>query len=394
MKKKMQWISSCCVDHAEHQKKELKNKERGESMRRVAWMNVLLNSCAASFKMIAGYLGHSHALVADGVHSLADVVFDVIALMTVRYSNRTADAQYPYGHRRIETLVSIFFSVLLIWVGLEILLDAWHESHHHGDDVLPLSVTLWVAMASVLLNEFLYRMTIRMGEKTNSSMLIAHAWHRRGDAWASLAVLLGIAGSLWFGIETLDLIASGLVALLIAKMGLVLGFRGLKELVDVGVDGPILDQITQIIQSVEGVLALHCLRTRRMGGDILVDAHILVASRISVSEGHWISHHIRQKLLEQIQNFADITLHIDPEDDEHHVWDYRLMPSREDIHTALQPILGDRLLQLQLHYLEGSLEVELYVTSCVTAEILLQVQQNLIEQWKVRHVQCWQSINF
>jgi len=337
--------------------------ERYRASRRVTWTSVALNLVLTVAQVAIGIVGHSQALVADGVHTLSDLITDGMVLFAIQHSVKAADEEHPYGHARIETAVTLVLGIILVAVAAGI---AWRA----GDRVLfdpspftiPSVITLWIALLTLAVKEWLYIYTIRTAARYGSALLRANAWHHRSDAISSLIVFVGIAGAL-YGYGYLDAVAAILVAVFIAKIGVQLGWQALRELIDTGLDSDDREAIRRVIHTVSGVKALHLLRTRRMGGQAYVDVHILVDSHLSVSEGHQISEVVRQRLIQQIAPVTDVMVHIDTEEDE--AGDIASgLPLRAEIEKRLARYFADipqasAIEQTLLHYRKGQVDVEL-----------------------------------
>jgi divalent metal cation (Fe/Co/Zn/Cd) transporter len=225
-------------------------------------------------------------------------------------------------------------------------------------------VALLTALLSVLSKEWIYQYTIRIGRRLRSNMVIANAWHSRTDAISSVIVIAGVGGAM-AGFSYLDGVAAIAVALLIAKIGWDLLWKSLQELIDTALEPEMVEEIRHAILAVDGVRACHMLRTRYSGSDSLVDVHILVDPALSVSEGHQIGERVRKELIEQVEHVADVTVHIDPEDDESTSLSEQL-PMREVIEARLhrewqQDGLDGDVERVVLHYLEGKVHVEVFL---------------------------------
>ncbi len=291
------------------------HQQRQQATQRTTLIGAIVNIFLAMTKIIAGSFGHSHALFADGLHSLADLFADGIVLLAAKYGNTAADHNHPYGHQRIETAATVFIALFLLFTGAGILWDAlYHLLYQHLKAPITWLV-LWIACASLFANEIVYRYTLVMAKRYQSALLTAHAWHRRSDAAASLIVIIGIIGALC-GMPALDNLAALVMGALILKMAYKMGRQSLEELTDQGMDNAMLNAMSSAIQHVDGVIAMHQLRTRSMGGNIFADVHIMVDSFISVSEGHYIADRVHQLLRSQFPLIKDIIVHVDPEDDE------------------------------------------------------------------------------
>lgn len=327
--------------------------------KKVTLIGAVSNALLGVFKLVGGFLFHSHALVADGLHSFSDLLTDGMVLLASKYGSIDADDTHPYGHQRIETAATFLLSLLLILAGVGIAWDSINELVH-GISTIPAWLSLPVICISILSNELLFHYTLHIGKRINSKLIIANAWHHRSDAASSLVVFLGLVGSM-AGFAFLDTIAAIVVALMIIKMGWDYGWNSIKELVDTAVNPTLLAQIEAVIQNVEGVKKIHQLRSRFMGENVLIDVHILVHPKISVSEGHYIAQHVHQALVQQIKSVTDVIVHVDPEDDE---------ISSPSLHLPNRKVIAEQLLTevhlnfpqilfWNLHYLDGKISIDI-----------------------------------
>jgi len=342
---------------------ELNNDQRKKEMDKATWWGLIVNLLLSIGKLLVGYTGHSQALTADGLHSLSDLLSDGMVLLATRHSNVDADADHPYGHARYETFATIALAILLAAVGIGIGIDAVSHLVDYQNLVSPSGLTLVIAALSILSKEILYQYTMRVAKQVKSKLLEANAWHHRSDAMSSIIVFIGIAGAMW-GYPLLDPIAAIIVAVMICKIGWELGLQSFQELVDTGLEPETLSEMKETILSVDGVNQMHMLRTRRMGNSVLADVHILVSPKLSVSEGHQISEAVEIALIKQFNEINDITVHIDPEDDEHAENSCKHLPLRSEILTQLDTLWKDipetqMRLQINLHYLDGAINIEL-----------------------------------
>lgn len=345
---------------------------RYQTSRRVTIVGAMVNVVLSVVKVGFGVLGHSQALVADGVHSLSDLASDAMVLVAARHGSRDADEDHPYGHGRIETAITVALGVFLILVGAGIMYDAGYRLFAPQDLLRPDVLTLVVAGLSIASKEALYHYTARAARLVRSNLLRANAWHHRSDAISSVVVAVGIAGTL-AGLPYLDAIAAIVVALMIAKIGWDLMWQSVRELVDTGLEREQVVAVEHAIQSVQGVKALHMLRSRRMGPDALVDVHILVDPSLSVSEGHQISETVRARLIRQFEEINDVLVHIDPEDDETASPSEHL-PLRDEmlarLHDRWRGLDEARCVRrVTLHYLGGKVNVELVLPLSVATDM-------------------------
>lgn len=330
----------------------------------VTIVNMMMNTLLAIAKIFFGVIGHSQALIADGIHSFSDLISDALIYITAHASTLSPDEEHPYGHQRIETIGAIAISLLLLGIAASIGYEAAHRLFHPTSLLHPTISVLIVAVLSILINEGLFYYSNTLGKKIDSALLISNAWHKRSDSFISIIVLLSILGG-FMGWRWLDPIGALFITILIFKMSIEMIWHAVQELIDRAVDEKTLTEIQHTISSVPGVLSIHQLRTRKHGSSIFVDLHIIVDPFISVSEGHHIGEQVHQKLTKNVKNLIDVTVHIDPEDDESAHPSVHL-PNRE----AVKKILGSRwsslpeynnIKKMTLHYLEGRLYIEIYI---------------------------------
>ena len=323
------------------------------------------------FKILFGVVSQSQALIADGIHSLSDLATDVIVIYAAKHAHTEADEEHPYGHGRFETVATVGLGVALLAVAVGIGIDATLRLFHPEKLLIPSVAALVVAAISIVSKEAIYHYTMRVARKYKSNMLRANAWHSRSDAISSVVVLVGVAGSM-AGLHYLDAIAAIGVALMIAKIGWDLAWHSIRELVDTALEAERVEAIRQTILEVDGVVSLHVLRTRRMAGEALVDVHIQVAPHISVSEGHYVSETVRARVIKEIEEVADVMVHIDPENDEVTPPNTRL-PLRHTLMARLEQQWQDvaaasRIQDVTLHYLESHIQVELKLPLALLGE--------------------------
>jgi cation diffusion facilitator family transporter len=343
-----------------------------QDKRRVTLVGALVNLVLVVAKVIFGITGHSQALIADGIHSFSDLASDAMVLVAAKSASRGPDDDHPYGHARFETVATVGLGILLLLVAGGIMWDAVDRMFEPESLLHPGWLALSVAVISIFSKETLYHYTMIIAKRLRSNMLRANAWHHRSDAVSSIVVVIGIAGAM-AGLPYLDSVGAVIVAVMIAKIGWELGWNSVRELVDTGAESETLDEICSVITSVVGVKSSHFLRTRQMGGKTLVDVHIVVEPKVSVSEGHQISETVRVRLKEEVQDVMDVSVHIDPIDDE--VCDPNLgLPSREKalerLNKCWEPLdTFDRIERINLHYLEGKIDVEVQLPLAVTQDI-------------------------
>jgi cation diffusion facilitator family transporter len=375
------------------------NRERRYEMsRRAALVGAVTNTLLAVLKVLFGLSGHSQSLIADGIHSLSDLLTDALVLFAARHASEAPDAEHPYGHGRFETIGTLVLGGVLIAVGIGIIYDAGERLFAPEELLVPQVVTLYVAAFSILANEALFFYTRHLGNLINSDLLRANAWHHRSDSVSSVVVLLGIGGTM-LGLPYLDAIAAVLVGLMVVKIGWSLGWNATHELTDASLEEEALGQIREVIDSVSGVKSVHMLRTRKLGGHALADVHVQVDPWLSVSEGHRIAEVVQYGLIDKVDVLEDVTVHIDPEDDEEGP-SCAALPLRREAEGLLETHWSglecySQLRRMVLHYLSGGIDIDLYLPlSCYIsqshADALIQSYQEGIEGSGIfRSVRIW-----
>lgn len=273
-------------------------------------MNLLLGA----FKVTAGWLGHSHAVVADGIHSITDTVTDIAVILGSYYWSRPADDSHPYGHKRLETTVSIFIGGILFLAGAGIIWDAvttFYKPHAQH----PRLIAFAAAAVSIVVKECLYQWNRRVGSRIKSVSLTANAWHHRLDAFSSIPVLVAVGVALvypqW---HLLDHLAAFFVAILICYAAIGIIFSGFRELVDQGAPPEVCEQIRELVNSHPAVCQVHNIRTRYAGNLLRVDLHVVVNSRMTVYEGHRVAEQVKKLLFHEGPDILDVEVHIEPEE--------------------------------------------------------------------------------
>jgi cation diffusion facilitator family transporter len=366
--------------------------------RQAAAVGAVVNSVLALSKVLFGWLGQSQSLVADGIHSLSDLVTDALVFFAAHHAKEAPDDAHPYGHGRFETVGTLVLGGVLIAAGLGIMWDAGERLFFPEQLKHPASFTLYIAAFSILANEGLFFYTRYMANLINSDLLRANAWHHRSDSVSSVVVLVGIGGTM-AGLPYLDAIAAVLVGVMVMKIGWNLGWGAVQELADTGLEEEYLNKIREVIANVSGVNSVHMLRTRRLGGHALADVHVQVDPWLSVSEGHRIAEVVQFGLIDQVEVLEDVTVHIDPEDDEDGP-SCAGLPLRQKAEAQLEALWShiacyEERRRLVLHYLAGQIDVDLYLPlvcyrSKQEAEELQQAFQKALERSETfRCVRIW-----
>ena len=351
--------------------KPFENPEYYSEIRRLTLIGGVLDLFLGFVKVLVGYIGNSQALIADGIHSLSDLITDILVLVATKHSAQAADEGHPYGHDRIQTLVSLALAGSLGIIAIVIAWDAVIRIVSPESLLLPGFWPLAVAAISVVSKEGYFQYVVRHPSAATSRMLYANAWHSRSDALSSLAVIVGVGGVL-AGFAWADAFAAIVVAGLLLVVAYRIGREGAEELIDSAASPVLNANMRKTILSIEGVRDSHELRTRRMADKVLADVHIRVDPLISVSEGHRIGDEVMDALKTRFPEVGDVVVHIDPEDDI--VGDvYSKLPMRSvivaEINTNLHKLRNnfDTRFSLQprnivVHYLDDGCQIEIWMT--------------------------------
>lgn len=363
----------------------LTSSQRYKDTVRVTLIGSVVDLLLGVAKIFIGFAAQSQALIADGVHSLSDLVTDFAVLYAAKHSHREADDEHPYGHGRIETVVTVGLGIALVGVAVGIMIDATHRLFNPNTLLSPGMLALAIAIVSVLAKEVIYQYTMVVARRYRSNMLKANAWHSRSDAISSIIVVVGIIGSM-AGLTYLDAIAAIGVGIMIAKIGWDLAWHSLKELIDTGLETDRVKAIEKNILDVDGVTTLHILRTRQIGADALVDVHIQVGPHISISEGHYISETVRSKLIKEIEEVIDVMVHIDPEDDEHLPQSTKL-PLRHEMLHKMELAWGNleeakKIENITMHYLQGKIQIELLLPLAILHNAQPDIEKVVKQRFK------------
>ncbi len=276
-------------------------------------IGAVANLLLSIFKFAGGILGNSVALVADAIHSLSDLVTDVIVLFTHRIGKIPQDENHPYGHGRAETIGATVIGVLIIATGIGVIHETW-ETINNDSRQMPNMLAAIAAVLSIIINEGLFQYTRRVGEKTQSPSLVANAWHHRTDAISSIAALIGIIGAAQ-GFAFMDPLAGSVVGAMIVKVGFDITRQGVRDLMDTALSNEHTEKIHAILNDIPEVLHFHDLRSRVIGGEFLIDVHILVDPEMTVTEGHRVAEIARRNLINAFDNIQDVLVHVDGESD-------------------------------------------------------------------------------
>lgn len=296
--------------HDDSEDTEFTVEERAAAANRSTWVSVFVNLVLSITQIVVGVFAKSQALIADGIHSLSDLVGDFVVLFASHHSKKDADQDHPYGHQRFETAASMVLGVLLIIVAIGMLWAAFEKLNNPEDIPTVHGAALWIVGIALISKELLFRYMLKIAKRVKSSMLVANAWHARSDAASSLVVAVGIIGNL-VGYPLLDPIAALFVGLMVGKMGWSFGASAFHDLMDRSADEQEVAAISATLLQTPGVLGVHDVRTRKMGDMILVDAHIEVDAHLSVVDGHDIGLAARHAVMQR-HRVLNLLTHIDP----------------------------------------------------------------------------------
>ncbi len=374
-----------------------KQMQEQDIAKRVTLVGAFWDALLGLAKIFAGYFSQSQALMADGIHSLSDLVTDVFVYFASANSRQGPDENHPYGHLRFETLTTVFLGMVLIIVAIGI---AYQSIAAQAEGIQ--AQFTWYGLVALLLTiivkEAIFHYTKKAGDQINSKMLIANAWHSRSDALSSVAVLVGLIG-VYFGYAWADIVASIVVALLIGKMAVSMVWENLAELVDTAPDPKLIAQIKETANSLKNVMAPHDIRARSMAGKVYLDMHIHVPSHASVSEGHYLGDLVGYTIKKAHPQVEDVMVHIDTDEKiqtesfierpESGKPPLLKLPARHQILADLGFLLRQHTTYLdiqntRLHYLNNNLNIEIIAQSDkvpegadlkrLTAGILLDLQ--------------------
>ncbi|MBW2261297.1 MAG: cation transporter [Deltaproteobacteria bacterium] len=293
-------------------------KEQGSTardVRRVTLWGAVVNVLLAVLKIVGGKLSGSIALVADGVHSLSDLLTDLVVVVGVSLGARPPDDSHPYGHGRFETLAAIIVALSLVGVGIYLAWEASSSMLVHHQKSYPGQVMVILALVSIAAKEAIYRVTRRVARRTKSPAVLANAWHHRSDALSSVAVLLGGAAGM-LGFPHGDHVAGIVVGLMVVIAGGKIALDEVSEILEKGVDEAMLAGIQAVLDRHPEVKSWHKLRTRKLGREVFADVHVLVEPDLSVRQGHAIADEVEAELRTATKDPINISIHIEPFDED------------------------------------------------------------------------------
>ena len=290
---------------------------RTKQIYRVTILGMFVNALLFVFKLVAGVVGRSGAMIADAAHSASDLATDVVVLGFVRISSKPRDDDHKWGHGKYETLASLIIGIALFAIAAEFFIESAEKIKAVSNGAVlprPGAIAIIAAAVSVVAKEVLYRYTIRKGKALESPSVVANAWHHRSDALSSIGALIGIGLAYFLGEEwrIADPIAEIVVAALIVNVSIDLCRTALAELLEKSLPCAVEEEILQIISATPNVYNPHNLRTRRIGADIAIEVHIRVEGSMSVYDSHEISKEIERALRERYGEHTAVAIHIEP----------------------------------------------------------------------------------
>ncbi|MDR4987610.1 MAG: cation diffusion facilitator family transporter [Bacteroidales bacterium] len=293
------------------------NKQRFNQAGKVIWTGFFANLALTLFKLLAGLLGRSAAMVADAIHSVSDIITDLVIAGSLKYASRPSDGNHKYGHGKVETLAAAFVGGVLFAIGVGILYSGTVKIIGHfneGPLQKPGMIAFYAALFSVVIKELLFRYTLKWGKRTESTVLIANAWHHRSDVYSSIGTLVGIGGAIFFGSQwvILDPLAAIIVSFFIFKVAVKIIREALLELIETSLPRKKEKEILEVAANVEGVYAPHDLKTRKIGSNIAIDLHIYVKDHLNIRDAHEITVCLEKRLREKYGEETHISVHTEP----------------------------------------------------------------------------------
>ncbi|MBZ3934863.1 cation diffusion facilitator family transporter [Methanimicrococcus blatticola] len=284
---------------------------------RVTIIGMAVNILLTIFKVIAGVIGNSAALIADGVHSLSDLLSDFVVIFSIRISAKPEDDSHNFGHKKIESLASVVVGVMLLLAGALILSEAAGTIYDfiEGTPIeKPAMITFYVALLSIIAKELLYQYTHRVAKKLGSDMIEVNAWHHRTDAFSSVGVAAGIGAAILLGDKwaILDPIMAVLLALYILYIALKIIYNSTNDLMDASLSPEINEEIKTIILDCEGVLNMHSLKTRKLGSSKAIDMHIMIDENLTVKEAAEIQKEVENCLKQRFGADTYVIIKVEP----------------------------------------------------------------------------------
>jgi cation diffusion facilitator family transporter len=280
---------------------------------RVSWNTIIGNVVLSAFKLVAGLLGHSAAMLSDAIHSISDVMSTVIVMIGVKLANKKEDKEHPYGHERFESVAAIILAVILCATGLGIGYGGVHTiiAGEYSSITIPGTLALIAAIISIIVKEAMYWYTRAAAKKINSSALMADAWHHRSDALSSIGSFVGIFGAR-IGFPVLDSVACLVICFFILKASIDIFRDAINKMTDRACDDDIEDQIRTVVLAQENVLGIDQLKTRLFGDKIYVDVEISLDGFAPLHITHDVAHNVHDAIEEKFPDVKHCMVHVNP----------------------------------------------------------------------------------
>ena len=292
--------------------------DRLKDIRSITIWGAVVNIALTIAKIVAGVVGRSAAMIADGIHSLSDLLSDIVVLVFTHISSKGKDRDHSFGHGKFETLATLIVSIILVVVGAKLMSGGIKSiiSVVNGEVIpKPGYIALAAAVISIAAKEILYQATVKVGKEVNSPVVVANAWHHRSDALSSIGALIGIGGAIILGDKwtVLDPIASCCISIAIIVIAVKMALPSLSELLETSLPEDIEAEIVRTASEISGVRDIHELKTRRNGISFIIDAHITVDPSISIVEAHDIATNVEEALQLKYGNETQISIHMEPD---------------------------------------------------------------------------------
>ncbi len=278
---------------------------------RISLVTLIINIFLSGYKLIVGLLAHSTAMLADGIHSLSDVLTTVIVMISLGISKKPADKEHPYGHGRAESIAAKILGLALMVVAFSVAKTGIVSLLNSS--AIPGQSALWAALISIIIKEAMYQVTVNIGRKQKSQALIADAWHHRSDAFSSIGTSIGIFAARR-GLYFMDGLAALIVSILIFQMGLSIWKKTVEEIMDTQKSEGMRELIIKTCQQKGVSINQDLLRLRHYGNSVFAEMTIGIPANATVYESHELAEEIREELINNIDSLEDVIIHIDPLD--------------------------------------------------------------------------------
>ena len=364
----------------------MNKRERLALVLRTVLLLAVFNAVMSAAQICIGFVSYSDALVADGMHTLLDLIMDGVTYFACQFASRPPDKYHAYGYKRVETLACLILSILLCAIGIGVMYEAICVRNLHP---VRSDYVIYVSIFTMIGNEILYRYAHACSQTANSDLLAASATHQRSDALSSLVVLLSAVFDTFLPYQHFDGIAAFFIGAFIVKMGIKIACKGVFELLDGGIEQSRYQELVKYMIKIPGVCGVHSFRTRKQAGDIYLDAHIMTDPFISVSEGHFIGEKLRRRVMRKFQDIVDVVVHIDAEDDTYlHDMDSKL-PERSDIEKIIDGMAQENPIgrhSLIIHYLKERLYIDFVLEEPVSKRVMKKFLDQLQQTFVTRNV--------